>query len=67
MHVLINAVISQEQLNTLLEAVNAKEDSLDYAIARDKLIEMHILPDDPIVEPTDDYWNSFKPKDNSNQ
>lgn len=33
------AVISQEQLNTLLEAVNAKEDSLDYAIARDKLIE----------------------------
>ncbi len=44
------AVISQEQLNTLLEAVNAKEDSLDYAIARDKLIEMHILPDDPIVE-----------------
>lgn len=37
------AVISQEQLNTLLEAVNAKEDSLDYAIARDKLIEMHIL------------------------
>lgn len=61
------AVISQEQLNTLLEAVNAKEDSLDFAIARDKLIEMHILPDDPIVEPTDDYWNSFKPKDNSNQ
>ena len=61
------AVISQEQLNTLLEAVNAKEDSLDYAIARDKLIEMHILPDDPIVEPNDDYWNSFKPKDNSNQ
>ena len=61
------AVISQEQLNTLLEAVNAKEDSLDYAIARDKLIELHILPDDPIVEPTDDYWNSFKPKDNSNQ
>lgn len=61
------AVISQEQLNTLLEAVNAKEDSLEYAIARDKLIEMHILPDDPIVEPTDDYWNSSKPKDNSNQ
>jgi antitoxin YefM len=61
------AVISQEQLNTLLEAVNAKEDSLDYTIARDKLIEMHILPDDPIVEPTDDYWNSFRPKNNSNQ
>ena len=41
--------------------------TIDYAIARDKLIEMHILTDDPIVEPTDDYWNSFKPRDNSNQ
>lgn len=41
-----------------------KKTSLDYAIIRDKLIEMHILPDDPIVKPTDDYWNSFKPKDN---
>ncbi len=28
---------------------------------RDKLIDMHILPDDPIVDPTDDYWESFKP------
>ena len=57
------AVISQEQLNTLLAAVNAKEDSLDYAIARDKLIEMHILPDNTVAKPTDDYWNSFKPKE----
>lgn len=57
------AVISQEQLNALLDAVNAKEDSLEYAIARDKLVDMHILPDDPIVDPTDDYWNSFKSKD----
>lgn len=56
------AVISQDQLNTLLEAVNAKEDSLEYAVARDKLIDMHTLPDDPIVESSDDYWNSFKPK-----
>lgn len=56
------AVISQDQLNALLEAVNAKEDSLDYAIARDKLIDMHILPDDPIVGSTDDYWNQFKLK-----
>jgi antitoxin YefM len=54
------AVISQEKLNALLAAVNAKEDSLDYAIARDKLIDMHVLPEDPIVEPDDDYWNSFK-------
>ncbi|MCI2031492.1 type II toxin-antitoxin system Phd/YefM family antitoxin [Limosilactobacillus sp.] len=57
------AVISQDQLNALLEAVNAKEDSLDYAIARDKLIDMHILPDDPIIESTDNYWNSLKLKD----
>ncbi|MDC2828423.1 hypothetical protein [Limosilactobacillus mucosae] len=47
-------------LNTLLDAVSAKQDSLESAIARDKLIDMHILPDDPIVDPTDDYWDSFK-------
>ena len=40
-----------------------KRDSLKYAIARDKLIDMRILPDDPIADPTDDYLNSFKPKD----
>ncbi|MEO5291222.1 type II toxin-antitoxin system Phd/YefM family antitoxin [Limosilactobacillus allomucosae] len=57
------AVIPQEQLNALLDAVNTKEDSLEYAIARDKLIDMHVLPDDPIVDPTDDYWNSLKPRD----
>ena len=55
------AVISQDQLTTLLEAVHAKEDSLEYAVARDKLIGMHVLPDDPVVEPTADYWNSFEP------
>lgn len=54
------AIISQEQLNALLDAVNAREDSLDYAIARDKLIDMRVLPDDPVVEPNDDYWNKFK-------
>ena len=48
-------------LHTLLDAVNGKEESLESAIARDKLIDMHILPDDPIVDPTDDYWDSFKP------
>lgn len=46
--------------NTLLNT-NGKEESLESAIARDKLIDMHILPDDPIVDPTDDYWDSFKP------
>ncbi len=54
------AIISQDQLNALLDAVNAKEGSLDYAIARDKLIDMHILPEDPLVKPNDDYWNQFK-------
>lgn len=54
------AIISQEQLNALLDAVNAREDSLDYAIARDKLIGMRVLPDDPIVESDDNYWNQFK-------
>ncbi|MEO5284930.1 type II toxin-antitoxin system Phd/YefM family antitoxin [Limosilactobacillus allomucosae] len=57
------AVIPQEQLNALLDAVNTKEDSLEYAVARDKLIDMHVLPDDPIVDPNDNYWSSFKPKD----
>lgn len=55
------AVISQNQLNTLLEAVHAKEDSLESAVTRDKLIAMHVLTDDPIVETTADYWNGFKP------
>lgn len=53
-------VISQDKFNALLTAVNAKEDSLDYAIARDKLIDMHILPEDPIVKADDNYWNRFK-------
>ena len=56
------AVISQDKLNALLDAVNFKEGSLEEAIARDKLIEMNILPDDPIVDPSDTYWESFKKK-----
>ena len=55
------AVIAQEALNALLVAVNAAEDSLDYSIARDQLIEFNLVPDDPIVEPNDDFWDSFKP------
>lgn len=54
------AIISQDKLNALLDAVYAKEDSLNYAIARDKLIEMKVLPDDEIVKPDDNYWESFK-------
>lgn len=56
------AVISQDQLNALLDAVNSQESSLEEAIARDKLIEMNILPDDPVVDSSDAYWESFKKK-----
>lgn len=42
------------------KATQAKEDSLDYAVARDQLIRRQILPDDPIVESNDDYWGQFK-------
>ena len=57
------AVISQDQLNALLDAVNSQEGSLEEAIARDKLIEMNILPDDPVIDPSDAYWESFKKND----
>lgn len=56
------AIISQDQLNALLDAVNSQESSLEEAIARDKLIEMNILPDDPVVDPSEAYWESFKKK-----
>jgi len=52
-------VISQEKMAWMEQALQAKEDSLDYAIARDQLIKRHVLPDDDIVESTDDYWAQF--------
>lgn len=54
------AVLSQEKLYWMEKALQSKEDSLEYAIARDQLIQRHELPEDPIVESTDDYWNQFK-------
>lgn len=42
------------------KAIQAKGDSLDYAVARDQLIRRQVLPDDPIVESNDDYWGQFK-------
>lgn len=42
------------------KALQSKGDSLEYAIARDQLIQRHELPEDPIVELTDNYWNQFK-------
>ncbi|MBW8460155.1 type II toxin-antitoxin system Phd/YefM family antitoxin [Lactobacillus johnsonii] len=54
------AVLSQEKLYWMEKALHSKEDSLEYAIARDQLIQRHELPEDPIVESTDNYWNQFK-------
>lgn len=54
------AVLSQEKLYWMEKALQSKEDSLEYAIAHDQLIQRHELPEDPIVESTDDYWNQFK-------
>ncbi|WP_411163289.1 type II toxin-antitoxin system prevent-host-death family antitoxin [Lactobacillus johnsonii] len=54
------AVLSQEKLYWMEKALQSKGDSLEYAIARDQLIQRHELPEDPIVELTDNYWNQFK-------
>ena len=53
------AVISQEKMYWIEKLLHEKEDTLEYAIARDKLIKMHILPDDPIVKSNDDYWKKL--------
>ncbi|MCS8602298.1 type II toxin-antitoxin system Phd/YefM family antitoxin [Lactiplantibacillus pentosus] len=50
------AVISQEQLTTLLTAVSANKDSLAYAVARDKLIDMQLLDNDPAIDNPQAYW-----------
>lgn len=54
------AVVSQEKLYWMEKAIQAKEDSLDYAVARDQLIRRQVLPDNSIVESNDDYWGQFK-------
>ena len=54
------AVLSQEKLYWMEKALQSKGDSLEYAIARDQLIQRHELPEDPIVELNDNYWNQFK-------
>lgn len=46
----------QEKMYWIKKLLQEKEDTLEYAIARDKLIKMYILPDDPIVKSNDDYW-----------
>lgn len=42
------------------KALQDKEHSLDYAIARGQLVKRNVLPDDQIVESNDDYWEQFK-------
>jgi antitoxin YefM len=54
------AVVSQEKLYWMEKALQAREDSLEYAVARDQLIRRHELPDDPIVKSDDNYWEQFK-------
>lgn len=51
--------IVQEKFLWLERAVQANEDSLDYAVAIDYLIQQQILPDNPVVS-GDCYWNQFK-------
>ena len=54
------AVLSQDKLYWMEKALQSKEDSLEYAIAHDQLIQKHELPENPIVESTDAYWKQFK-------
>jgi len=54
------AIVSQEKMNWLETAVRAKEESLEYAIARDQLIRRHVLSDDKIVESDGSYWDQFE-------
>ena len=52
-------MISQEKMYWIEKALQAKKESLDYAVARDQLIKRNVLPDDPIVESNDSYWKNF--------
>ena len=47
---------SQEKMYWIKKLLQEKEDTLEYAIARDKLIKMYILPYDPIFKSNYDYW-----------
>lgn len=50
----------QEKEKWLRVARQAKTGSLEEAVARDKLIQFQVVPDDPVVEANDDYWGQFK-------
>lgn len=54
------AVMSQEKLYWMEKALQSEKDSIDYAIARDQLIQRHVLSDDPVTEAKNEYWGQFK-------
>ena len=51
-------LIKDKENNSRLK--NMDENSLEYAITRDKLIRQHKLPEEPIVKSNDDHWKQFK-------
>lgn len=53
------AIISQEKMDWMERALKAKEDSLEYAVARDQLIRRGVLPDDEVVTADNQYWDQF--------
>ena len=55
----VATVISQDKMQWMERALQAKEETLEYAIARDQLIRRHVLPDDKVVDTTDDFWRQF--------
>lgn len=50
----------QEKEKWLQVARQAEAGSLKEAVAWDKLVQRQVVPDDPIVEANDDYWEQFK-------
>lgn len=52
-------IVSQEKMEWMERALRAKDDSLEYAIARDQLIKRNVLPDDKVVDSNDAYWGQF--------
>lgn len=55
----VATVISQDKMQWMERALQAKEETLAYAIARDQLIRHHVLPDDKVVDSNDDFWRQF--------
>ncbi len=43
-----------------MDSEKEQKESLDYAIARDKLIRQGLLSEDPIAKADDAYWEKFK-------